>query len=176
MLENTGVRENRRFHIVDADGRRFNQMRDGTLVQVRPEYDAATERLALHFPDGTVAEGRVALGEEVTTDFYGRTVPGNAVEGPWSDALSGWLGRPLRLVHSEPGLAPARRRRRRGGAAPLRPHRRAGGARPTGRRPRAGGRPPLSDALRARWLRAARGGRLGEAAPAHRRGPGQDPR
>jgi uncharacterized protein YcbX len=105
MLEDTGVRENRRFHIVDEDGRRFNQLRDGTLVQVRPEYDADTERLALHFPDGTVAEGRVALGEDVTTDFYGRPVSGNIVEGPWSDALSAWLGRPLRLIQSEPGLA-----------------------------------------------------------------------
>jgi uncharacterized protein YcbX len=74
-------------------------------VQVRPEYDADSERLALHFPDGTVAEGRVALGEEVTTDFYGRPVLGNAVEGPWSAALSAWLGRPLRLIQSDPGLA-----------------------------------------------------------------------
>jgi uncharacterized protein YcbX len=105
MLEDTGVRENRRFHIVDEDGRRFNQLRDGTLVQVRPEYDADSERLALHFPDGTVADGRVALGEEVKTDFYGRQVSGNVVEGPWSDALSAWLGRPLRLIQSEPGLA-----------------------------------------------------------------------
>jgi uncharacterized protein YcbX len=105
MLEDTGVRENRRFHIVDEDGRRFNQLRDGTLVQVRPEYDADSERLALHFPDGTVADGRVALREEVTTDFYGRQVSGNVVEGPWSDALSAWLGRPLRLIQSEPGLA-----------------------------------------------------------------------
>jgi uncharacterized protein YcbX len=59
----------------------------------------------LHFPDGTAAEGRVTLGEEVTTDFYGRPVPGNTVEGPWSDALSAWLGRPLLLIQSEPGLA-----------------------------------------------------------------------
>jgi hypothetical protein len=32
MLERHGVRENRRFHIVDADGRRFNQLRNGGLV------------------------------------------------------------------------------------------------------------------------------------------------
>jgi uncharacterized protein YcbX len=105
LLEETGVRENRRFHIVDANGRRFNQMRNGTLVQIRPEYDAEAERLALHFPDGTVAEADIALGEEVTTDFYGRPVIGRAVEGPWSGALSAWLGRPLRLIQSEPGLA-----------------------------------------------------------------------
>ncbi|MBA3735081.1 MAG: MOSC domain-containing protein [Actinobacteria bacterium] len=104
-LEDTGVRENRRFHIVDADGRRFNQMRNGTMVQIRPGYDADAERLALHFPDGTVAEGQLTLGEEVTTDFYGRAVVGNAVEGPWSEALSAWAGRPLRLIQSKPGLA-----------------------------------------------------------------------
>ena len=105
LLETHGVRENRRFHIVDADGRRFNQLRNGALVQIRPEYDADTQRLTLHFPDGSVADGEVSLGAEVTTDFYGRPVVGSYVEGPWSQALSGWAGRPLRLVQSPPGLA-----------------------------------------------------------------------
>jgi uncharacterized protein YcbX len=105
LLERYGVRGNRRFHIVDADGRRFNQLRNGALVQVRPEYDADTERLTLHFPDGSVADGEVSLGAQVTTDFYGRPVVGNYVEGPWSGALSAWVGRPLRLVQSPPGLA-----------------------------------------------------------------------
>jgi uncharacterized protein YcbX len=104
-LEPMGVRENRRFHIVDADGRRYNQLRNGELVRIGQEYDAAGERLALTFPDGTVAEGDVALGEEVTTDFYGRPVAGRFVEGPWSLALSRWAGRPLRLVQSPPGAA-----------------------------------------------------------------------
>jgi uncharacterized protein YcbX len=110
LLETHGVRENRRFHIVDADGRRFNQLRDGALVQIRPEYDADTQRLTLHFPDGSFADGEVSLGAEVTTDFYGRPVVGNYVEGPWSAALSGWAGRTLRLVQSPPGLAVDRNR------------------------------------------------------------------
>ena len=110
IVELTGVAENRRFHIVDADGRRFNQIRNGELVQIRPEYDEAAGTLALHFPDQSVARGNVALGGEVTTDFYGRPVAGNYVEGPWSDALSEWAGRPLRLVHSPPGSAVDRRR------------------------------------------------------------------
>jgi uncharacterized protein YcbX len=105
LLEGHGVRENRRFHIVDSDGRRFNQLRNGALVQIRPEYDAATERLTLHFPDGSVADGEVSLGAEVTTDFYGRPVAGDYVEGPWSGALTAWAGQPLRLVQSAPGLA-----------------------------------------------------------------------
>jgi hypothetical protein len=109
-LELTGVLENRRFHIVDTDGRRYNQLRNGTLVRIRQEYDVASERLALTFPDGTVADGVVALGDEVTTDFYGRPVTGRFVEGPWTDALSGWAGRPLRLVQSPPGAAVDRTR------------------------------------------------------------------
>jgi uncharacterized protein YcbX len=104
-LDRHGVSENRRFHIVDAGGRRFNQLRNGALVRVRPEYDAERERLTLHFPDGSVADGEVALGTEVTTDFYDRPVVGNYVEGPWSAALSEWAGLPLRLVQSPPGLA-----------------------------------------------------------------------
>jgi uncharacterized protein YcbX len=103
LLEPTGVRENRRFHIVDADGRRYNQLRHGALVQIRPDYDG--DRLALHFPDGTTAEGEVALGEAITTDFYGRRVDGHIADGPWSAALSEWAGRPLRLVQSAPGEA-----------------------------------------------------------------------
>jgi uncharacterized protein YcbX len=105
LLGRHGVRENRRFHIVDAEGRRFNQLRNGALVQIRPAYDADSERLTLRFPDGSVADGEVSLGAEVTTDFYGRPVAGKYVEGPWSAALSAWAGRPLRLVQSPPGLA-----------------------------------------------------------------------
>jgi len=107
-LERTGVRHNRLFHIVDADGRRYNQLRNGALVQIRPDYDG--RRLALHFPDGTTAEGEVALGDELSVDFYNRPVRGRLVEGPWAEALSHWAKRPLRLIQSEPGAAVDRRR------------------------------------------------------------------
>jgi uncharacterized protein YcbX len=109
MLELTGVRSNRRFHIVDADGCRYNQLRNGRLVQIESDYDPDSERLTLRFPDGSVSDGIVAVGEEITTDFYGRPVTGNLVNGPWSDALSSWAGRPLRLVQSAPGAAVDRR-------------------------------------------------------------------
>src|SRR5690349_9134195 len=103
MLERTGVRENRRFHVVDAEGRRYNQLRNGALVQIRPEYEG--EWLALRFPDGTTAEGEVTLGAPISTDFYGRIVEGHLVDGPWTAALSEWAGRPLTLVQSAPGEA-----------------------------------------------------------------------
>jgi MOSC domain-containing protein len=110
MLERTGVRENRRFHIVDADGRRYNQLRNGKLVQIGQEYADTTGRLALTFPDGNTVAADVVLGSEITTDFYGRPVTGHLVGGPWSQALSEWAGRPLRLVQSPPGAAVDRSR------------------------------------------------------------------
>jgi hypothetical protein len=109
MLEGTGVLENRRFHLVDVDGRRYNQLRNGSLVQIRPEYDAEQERLVLRFPDGTVTEGDVVLDGELTIDFYGRPVRASVVQGPWAEALSSFAGRPLRLVQSAPGDAVDRR-------------------------------------------------------------------
>jgi uncharacterized protein YcbX len=104
-LETTGVLANRRFHIVDEAGRRYSQIRKGRLVEVKPSYDPVREHLALAFPDATITEGDVRLGDEVTTDFYGRPVTGRIVIGPWAEALSRWFDRPLRLVQSAPGEA-----------------------------------------------------------------------
>jgi uncharacterized protein YcbX len=104
LLEPFGVASNRRFHIVDADGRRYAQLRNGALARIVPEYDPDGERLALRFPDREVVEGGVVLGDPIVTDFYGRPVPGRLVEGPWSEAVSRFAGRPLRLVRTdEPG-------------------------------------------------------------------------
>ena len=103
-LESFGVVENRRFHIVDEDGRRYGQIRNGTLVRIAPTYDAEADLLSLLFPDGGVVADAVALGEQIVTDFYGRAVPGRVVEGPWNEAVSEYAGKPLRLVKTdEPG-------------------------------------------------------------------------
>jgi len=110
LLERTGVLANRRFHLVDADGRRYNQLRNGALVQISQAYDPEREQLTLTFPDGAVADGGIQLGNEVTTDFYGRLVRGHFVEGPWAEALSLWAGRELRLIQSPPGAAVDRSR------------------------------------------------------------------
>jgi len=103
-LEPFGVAANRRFFVVDEHGRRYGQIRDGTLVRIEPSYDEASRALTLRFPDGTVVDRVPELGETIVTDFYGRPVRGRVVEGPWSDAISRFAGRPLRLVRSdEPG-------------------------------------------------------------------------
>ena len=96
-----GVAENRRFHLVDADARRYGLLRDGSLALVSARYDPDLDRLELLFPDGSAVAGVVELRERITTDFYGRDVPGHVVKGPWAHALSAYVGRPLRLVRPD---------------------------------------------------------------------------
>jgi uncharacterized protein YcbX len=105
-LERSGVADNRRFYLVDGTGRQFGLIRHGELVQVRPEYDADRDRLTLRFPDGSIVEGDLNLGEAVAARIGEREVPGRVVEGRWSEALSRHAGRPLTLVKTDrPGDA-----------------------------------------------------------------------
>ncbi len=99
VLEPWGVAANRRFHLVDTQGRLYNGTRRGALVRVRSEWDPGTEQLALAFPDGTTVQGLAThLDAPVRTDFYGRMVDGHVLEGPFGTALSDYAGVPLRLV------------------------------------------------------------------------------
>jgi uncharacterized protein YcbX len=100
-LERRGVRENRRFYLVDDRGRLVNGKRLGALVGVVPTYDEAAGTLRLALPGVGAVEGEVALGEAVTTAFVGRPVTGRLVAGPWSEALSAWAGQGLRLVQAD---------------------------------------------------------------------------
>lgn len=96
-----GVAEDRRFYLLDGQGRLVGGVEHGPLVRIRPEWDGAS-RLALAFPDGARVEGDVELAEPVATDFYGkRSVRGRVVRGPWAEALSDYAGAPLSLVRVE---------------------------------------------------------------------------
>jgi uncharacterized protein len=101
LLEEIGVRNNRRFHLTDAAGNLINGKRHGALAQIRSAYDESAGTLELRFPDGSVVAGEVAVDGEVTTNFWGRPVSGRIVVGPWSDALSEFAGAPLRLVRPD---------------------------------------------------------------------------
>lgn len=111
-LERFGIRQNRRFYLVDEAGALVNGKRLGRLVQVVPEYSDDERTLTLRMPEGGVVAGEVAAGDVVTTSFYGRSVEGRLVDGPWAEALSELAGVPLRLVQTaEPGRATDRGRR-----------------------------------------------------------------
>ena len=100
-LQPGGVQGDRRFWLVDEDGRLLNNKRSGPLVTIRPEWNEETRELTLRFPDGTSVGGVVELGQGVTPALYGRPHPSRRVLGPWEDALAAHVGQPVRLLWSE---------------------------------------------------------------------------
>jgi uncharacterized protein len=100
-LLSDGVLGDRRFWLVDADGRLFNNKRNGPMMTIQPAWDEATRQLSLSFPNGTQVAGRVELGEPVAVELYGRPHPSRRVIGPWEEAISRSVGRPLVLLWSE---------------------------------------------------------------------------
>jgi uncharacterized protein YcbX len=98
-LDVTGVRGDRRFYLVDDEGALLNAKRAPGLLAVRAELDDG--RPLLRFPDGSDVAGEVELGPRIVTSFFGRPVEGRLVEGPWSEALSAYVGRPVRLARTE---------------------------------------------------------------------------
>jgi uncharacterized protein YcbX len=97
-----GVADDRRFHVVAADGRQHGATRSA-LTRVGCDWDPDGGRLALSLPGGEEVAGEVAFGGPVTghvTWDGGRPVEGREVLGPWSHALSQYLGEPVRLVEA----------------------------------------------------------------------------
>lgn len=101
QLERLGVLDDRRYSLLTADGRLFDGTDDGTLVQIRADLSHDPEQLRLTFPDDSVVEGEVALGELVRVDIHERSFPVRPVVGPWAEAISAFIGHPLQLVRAE---------------------------------------------------------------------------
>lgn len=104
-LTSRGVVGDRRFWLVNPDGRLVNGKAHPRLMQVHPDWDEATGRLALHFPDGATVEGIAEPGEPVEVEMYRQPHPSWRVHGPWQEALSEFAGTPLTLLWSESGAA-----------------------------------------------------------------------
>jgi uncharacterized protein YcbX len=100
VLDREGVRENRRFYLIDGRDRMVNGKHLGELNALVASYADSERRLTVTFPDGRVLEGEIRHGGAVTARFYSTTAAGELVEGPWSGALSAYAGQPLRLVEA----------------------------------------------------------------------------
>jgi MOSC domain-containing protein len=99
-----GAPGDRRFHLVAENGRLINGKFASELFQVSAESDPAGTSLTLRFPDGSVLQREVELGDTVETGFYGRPVRGRLVNGAFAAALSDLAGMQLRLVRvDDPG-------------------------------------------------------------------------
>ena len=102
-LTAAGVPGDRRFWLLDADGRLVNGKSHPELMRVKPAWDEESRRLALAFPDGAVVDGVAEPGEPVEATLYRVPHPSRGVAGPWQGALSEFLGEPLTLLWSEGG-------------------------------------------------------------------------
>jgi len=112
-LDELGARGDRAFYVLDESDRMVNAKLIGELQAVTTQYSDG--ELTLRFPTGTVTHGRVRYGETLQTRFFSRRLPARLLDGPWSQALSDFVGRPLRLAEpTEPGVD-----RGRAGAASL---------------------------------------------------------
>lgn len=102
-----GVPEDRRFFLVGPDGRHRSGLAHGPLVRIVPDYDVAAERLALTFPSGEVVRADARGGpERLEVPWDERTLLARPVPG-FDEALSDYVGMPIRLVRAEPGHRPS---------------------------------------------------------------------
>lgn len=101
-LTRNGVEDNRRFHLIDARYQLVNGKNHGPLVQLTADYDGERQHLSLRIPGREPVQGTTtALGEPVVTKLYGGDVPGHLVAGPWSSALTEFVGEPIHLVATD---------------------------------------------------------------------------
>ncbi len=111
-LDTFGAIDDRRFFLIDHGDRMVNARRIRRLSAVVARYDHTGRRLALTFPDGTALEGEIELAEALSPRFFSRELPVARVVGPWSEALSHYARREVRLVmvaDGEPGTDRGRR-------------------------------------------------------------------
>ena len=100
-LTELGVVEDRRFFLTNDDNRLVDQLIVFKLVQVASRTDPEATTLWMQFPDGTVVDGEVELAEAVETPIHGRTGVGHRVVGPWSEALTDFVGMPMRVIRCD---------------------------------------------------------------------------
>jgi MOSC domain-containing protein len=110
-----GIAGDREFFLVDENDRLVNAKGLGRLQQIVPRYEPDAGKLTLEFPDGATVSEQVGFDGSLSARFWGPTVDVRIVAGPWSAAISDYVGRELRLVRP-PGPAPDRQR---SGAATL---------------------------------------------------------
>jgi uncharacterized protein YcbX len=115
-LTDAGITGDREFFLVDENDRLVNSKGLGALQQIVPGYDREAGSLTLAFPDGTTVSREVGFDGSVGARFWTDIVEVRVVDGPWSEAISDFAGRNLRLVG---GSGPAPDRRRSGAATLL---------------------------------------------------------
>jgi uncharacterized protein YcbX len=102
-LDARGPVGDRAFCVVDVERKKvLRTVQNRSLLSVRSRWDG--EVLDLELPSGETASGPpVPTGEQVTCDYWGRSVSHELTDGPHSALLSSHLGKPVRLAASPRG-------------------------------------------------------------------------
>ena len=97
-----GVVDNRRFFLVDAEGRRLRSSLTAWPIVVSATYDEDREELTMRFPDDSELRGSAAGGDEsIRCEVAKGTIDVRVVPGPWTDPLSALAGHPVRVVRPD---------------------------------------------------------------------------
>jgi uncharacterized protein len=93
----------RRFCLVDETARRaLRTVENPSLVAVSAQLD--DHGLRCTFPDGSSVAAEVTpTGRTISFDYWGRTVTGTVLDGPWATAFGCYLGREVIMVECAPG-------------------------------------------------------------------------
>src|SRR5260370_35884259 len=81
-LGRDGVAGNRRFWLLDEDGRVFNNKRCGPMQLIQQKWDETTRTLALTFPNGERVKGVVELGAAAVGEPLARPIAQTPSIGP----------------------------------------------------------------------------------------------
>lgn len=103
-IGSSGPVGDRAFVVVDEGGRLLRTTATPKLLQVEQSWDPASGVLTLRFPGGGEVASFPESAERSSTALYNqRRVEGRLVAGPLAEALSGHLGRPVRLLALDEG-------------------------------------------------------------------------
>jgi uncharacterized protein YcbX len=99
FVTKTGLVGDRRFFLVDERGRLFTQREFGPLATVRASLVEDSDLLRIEFPGGRAFEAEALPGDPLAARFFGKyDVAAFAAPGPWDEALTQFVGSPVRLV------------------------------------------------------------------------------
>lgn len=96
----SGIRHDRDFALAEENDTLVSSSNHGTFFPLRFTFDAASDSLRLEFPEGRQLEGPArGSGRSWDLNLHGlRTLGVAVVEGSWTEVLSAFAGRPIRLV------------------------------------------------------------------------------
>ena len=98
-LETGGVAEDRRLFLLRADNSVVTLRRYPQLGRVVPDLDLSAGTLTVRLPDGTTGRSDVAdAADPVRAHLFGKDRTGHVLPGAVAEALSDFLGEPVRVV------------------------------------------------------------------------------